>query len=95
MGQFDDSLEISQIHYESIYGINGPATKRSHQRMLDIDAAVTYQQRMASMPKCPTCGSMSVVKMGAFERGMSIAFGGIFSNKINKTFRCNQCGYTW
>ena len=48
-----------------------------------------------SIPKCPTCGSTNIRKMGGVERGASIAAFGIFSKKINKTFKCSNCGYTW
>jgi predicted RNA-binding Zn-ribbon protein involved in translation (DUF1610 family) len=48
-----------------------------------------------NMPKCPTCGSTNIRKMGGVERGASIAAFGIFSKKINKTFKCGNCGYTW
>lgn len=34
-------------------------------------------------------------KMSGIERGASIATFGLFSKKINKTFKCNGCGYTW
>ena len=47
------------------------------------------------IPKCPTCGSTNARKMGSIERGASILTFGIFSKKINKTFKCNNCGYTW
>ena len=47
------------------------------------------------IPKCPTCGSTNTRKMGSIERGASILTFGIFSKKINKTFKCNNCGYTW
>lgn len=47
------------------------------------------------VPKCPTCGSTNIRKMGGVERSASIAAFGIFSKKINKTFKCNNCGYTW
>lgn len=33
--------------------------------------------------------------MSGVERGASIATFGIFSKKINKTFKCGNCGYTW
>jgi predicted RNA-binding Zn-ribbon protein involved in translation (DUF1610 family) len=52
-------------------------------------------QEWLNKPKCPTCGSTNVRKMGEVERGASIAAFGIFSKKINKTFKCNNCGYTW
>lgn len=47
------------------------------------------------VPRCPTCQSTNIRKIGGMERGMSVAALGIFSKKINKTFKCNNCGYTW
>ena len=51
--------------------------------------------KQSRVPKCPTCGSTNIRKMGGVERGVSIAAFGIFSKKINKTFKCENCGYTW
>ena len=47
------------------------------------------------VPKCPTCQSTDIRKIGGLERGASIIGLGLFSKKINKTFKCNNCGYTW
>lgn len=44
---------------------------------------------------CPTCGSTNTRKMGSIERGASILTFGIFSKKINKTFKCQNCGMTF
>lgn len=52
-------------------------------------------EEQSRVPKCPTCGSTNIRKMGGVERGASIAAFGIFSKKINKTFKCSNCGYTW
>lgn len=52
-------------------------------------------EEQSRVPKCPTCGSTNIRKMGGVERGASIAAFGIFSKKINKTFKCGNCGYTW
>lgn len=52
-------------------------------------------EEQSRVPKCPTCGSTNIRKMGGVERGASIATFGIFSKKINKTFKCSNCGYTW
>lgn len=52
-------------------------------------------ERDKNKPKCPTCGSTNIKKIGGIERGVSIAAFGIFSKKINKTFKCCNCGYTW
>ena len=53
------------------------------------------QQQAANVPKCPTCQSTNIRRMGGVERGASIWTFGLFSKKINKTFKCNNCGYTW
>lgn len=58
-----------------------------------IGKAILEEQ--SRVPKCPTCGSTNIRKMGEVERGASIWAFGLFSRKINKTFKCNSCGYTW
>lgn len=54
-----------------------------------------FTQPIDPTPKCPTCGSNVVQKIGAMERGASIVGLGIFSRKINKSFKCKSCGHTW
>ena len=46
-------------------------------------------------PTCPTCHSRNVQKISGLERGVSVIGSGLTSNKINKTFKCRSCGYTW
>lgn len=48
-----------------------------------------------NIPHCPTCGSTDVRKIDALERGVSVLTLGLFSKKINKSFKCKNCGYTW
>lgn len=45
--------------------------------------------------KCPTCNSTKVEKISTRERVLSVAILGLFSKKINKSFKCKNCGYTW
>ena len=52
-------------------------------------------EEKSRVPKCPTCQSTNIRKMSGVERGVSIYAFGIFSKKINKTFKCQNCGYTW
>lgn len=52
-------------------------------------------QSQSNQPHCPTCGSTNISKIGTMERAGSIALWGLFSKKINKTFKCNSCGHTW
>lgn len=49
----------------------------------------------ASKPKCPTCGSTNIRKIGTGERVASVVGLGLLSKKINKTWKCNNCGHTW
>lgn len=49
----------------------------------------------ANVLKCPTCSSTNIQKIGTGERVASVAMLGIFSKKINKSFKCKNCGYTW
>lgn len=46
-------------------------------------------------PKCPNCHSTNIKAITGTERAMSIMGLGIFSKKINKSFKCLNCKYTW
>lgn len=46
-------------------------------------------------PKCPTCQSTNVQEIGIGARAISVIMLGLHSNKINKSFKCKNCGYTW
>lgn len=59
------------------------------------DVKTAFRNGGQSMPKCPTCGSLNVRHISGGERVASVGFFGIFSKKINKTFKCKNCGYTW
>ena len=52
-------------------------------------------QSQASKPKCPHCQSTNISKISGAERAMSVIGLGILSKKINKSFKCKNCGYTW
>ena len=66
---------------------------------MDFDAKMAHGKAIleekSRVPKCPTCQSTNIRKMSGVERGVSIYAFGIFSKKINKTFKCQNCGYTW
>lgn len=68
--------------------------KRMSDRAKLAHGASILEER-SRVPKCPTCGSTNIRKISGVERGASIAAFGIFSKKINKTFKCGNCGYTW
>ena len=45
--------------------------------------------------ECPYCHSTNVRKIGGGERALSVFGLGLFSNKINKSFQCKNCGGTF
>ena len=47
------------------------------------------------IPKCPTCGSTNISKIGTANRMISTGLFGLASSKIGKTHKCNNCGTTW
>ena len=53
------------------------------------------QPQPQNIPKCPTCGSTNIRKIGTGERAVSVIGLGLLSKKINKTWKCNSCGHTW
>lgn len=57
----------------------------------------TIEQKtpLPNIPKCPTCGSTNIKPITATERATSIIGLGIFSKKINKTYKCLNCKCTW
>ena len=46
-------------------------------------------------PKCPNCHSTNIKSITGTERAISIMGLGVFSKKINKSFKCLNCKYTW
>lgn len=46
-------------------------------------------------PKCPTCGSPDLEKIGTASKVLDVALWGFASGKVKKTFHCNNCGYEW
>lgn len=53
------------------------------------------QREEAMKPKCPTCGSKNIKKIGLISRGLSVSTFGLASNSFGKTFHCKNCGYKW
>lgn len=53
------------------------------------------QNKRQTRVKCPTCSSTNASKIGGVERATSVFGLGLFSKKINKSFKCKSCGYTW
>lgn len=69
--------------------------KDRHESVARYLAEKSVKTSPTNTPKCPTCGSTNIQKIGTVERGASILGLGLFSKKINKTYKCKNCGYTW
>ena len=83
-------------HFEDIY-VNDKLKQKweneaKEKEQAEINAKI---QANINVPKCPTCDSTNIQKIGTGERVASVAMLGIFSKKINKSFKCKNCGYTW
>lgn len=52
-------------------------------------------EEQARTPKCPSCGSSNISKIGVVGRAVSFGLVGFASSKIGKTHKCNNCGTTW
>ena len=57
--------------------------------------SIQKQQSEQSKVHCPYCNSTNVKKIIGTERVASVAMLGIFSKKINKSFKCGSCGGTF
>lgn len=66
-------------------------------KLSQFKTTVTQQESAKSdnKPKCPYCKSTNIKSISGLNRGASIAMWGIFSKKINKSFECMNCKYTW
>ncbi|MCM1468326.1 MAG: hypothetical protein NC086_09270, partial [Alistipes sp.] len=74
-----------------------PLTKEQYMQRVALNNEAARLESLAEQnkPKCPTCGSTNIKSLSGLNRGASIAMFGIFSKKINKSFECKNCGYTW
>ena len=52
-------------------------------------------QKLHGGYKCPSCGMMAGHKIGAVSKGASIGMLGIASDKLGKTYKCENCKYMW
>ena len=59
------------------------------------DNAKRQAQQQANAPKCPTCGSTNIEKIGMGKKLFGGAMFGLFSSDVRKTMHCKSCGYKW
>ena len=70
-------------------------SKRRMENKAKLERGKAILEEQACQPECPTCHSKNVQPISGVEHGASIIGLGIFSKKINKSYKCKHCGYTW
>ncbi len=60
-----------------------------------VEQQESSKAKNVTTPRCPHCKSTNIKPISGLNRGASIAMWGIFSKKINKSFECLNCKYTW
>lgn len=66
-----------------------------HRNNAEFTEKFFAERNAANLPKCPSCGSTNISKIGIGERAVSVGLFGILSNKIGKSHKCNNCGNMW
>lgn len=69
--------------------------KSHEQDQKETEEALRKFANRPPIPRCPTCQSADIRRISGSERVGSVVTLGLFSKKINKSFKCNNCGYTW
>lgn len=82
------SLQEAEYIKKEVESLGGQAEITPYTKVQDT-------QINMSLPKCPTCHSTNIKKIGTGERVASVVGLGLLSKKINKTWKCCNCGYTW
>lgn len=51
--------------------------------------------QLSNMPKCPTCSSTNIKKIGSISKVAGAVTFVIFSKTAKSQFECKNCGYKW
>lgn len=95
--------DISKFDPDIVKKNQDEATVYDSQVKAEIQEKLDKERRKAEeeaakpkyVPRCPTCGSPDLEKIGAASKVLDVAFWGFASGKVKKTFHCNNCGYEW
>lgn len=86
------SPEFDQYLFEHRDEILSKQSAEFNAKMAHIKAIFEEQART---PKCPSCGSSNISKIGVVDRAVSFKLVGFASSKIGKTHKCNNCETMW
>ena len=56
---------------------------------------ILHVKKERCVPKCPTCGSSDLSKVSTMATAGSVMMWGLLSQKVKKTWHCNNCKYEW
>lgn len=84
-------VDISTLSEDSLKKMQDKANAFDAQYRADLEE----KEHPKYTPKCPTCGSLDLEKIGTASKVLDVAFWGFASGKVKKTFHCKNCGYKW
>lgn len=95
--EYDKRLEELQAKYIHISPEDEKRIKafREYQKVRQQPQQTPKVANPSYTVKCPTCGSPNCERVSATSRAVSAAAFGLYSNKRNKQFKCNNCNYEW
>ena len=68
---------------------------RRMENRVKLEHGKAIMEEKNRLPRCPSCGSTNISKIGLVSRGVSTLFLGLASSKIGSTHKCKNCGTTW
>lgn len=63
------------------------------QKIPDNFSCEVIEMYCINQPKCPTCSSTNLKKISGLSKAGSVVMWGLLSQKVKKTYHCNNCGY--
>lgn len=96
-GKFSARYETDEQRKKRLDEQYGKDSQAYQQAIVEqcIEADRSKKQESSNIPKCPTCGSTNIKRITGTERAVSILGLGVFSKKINKSYKCVKCKSTW
>ena len=94
--EFIRDESISQIQkIQKLKELSGCDLFKAKEIVLKYSPTIVTNKPEDTKPKCPHCHSTNISPIGTGERMGSVMMLGLFSKKINKSFKCKNCKYTW
>lgn len=69
--------------------------KHNYKMLYKVEPCLHSGIIQSNLPKCPTCGSTNLTKLGIASRAIDGAIFGRLSVEGRAQFRCNKCSYMW